>query len=95
LRSAHRYVFLLLRETATSAPQATDFPATQRTHAPSDAKNSENLADRSGFDVAAYLEKKGLDVVGVSGMLVRGDTESWVDNAMIGAGTLVDKVMGR
>lgn len=93
--SAHRYIFLLIRETPSSGPQATDFPATQRTAAPSDPKASENLADRMGFDVAAYLAKKGLQVVGASVMLVRPDLESLVDNAKIGASTLVDKVMGK
>ncbi|KAJ9102853.1 hypothetical protein QFC19_004581 [Naganishia cerealis] len=92
---AHRYVFLLLRETASSAPQATDFPSTQRTHAASFPKENENLADRMGFNAAEYVEKKGLKVVGVTWMFVAPDLESLVDNAKIGVATVLDKVMGK
>ncbi|GHJ90296.1 hypothetical protein NliqN6_6698 [Naganishia liquefaciens] len=92
---AHRYVFLLLQESPSSAPQATDFPASQRTAAPSDSKTTENLADRMGMDVAAYLTKKGLQVVGASVMSVKPDVESLVDNAKIGAATLMDKLTGK
>ena len=47
-----------------------------------------------GFNAAEYVEKKGLKVVGVTWMSVRPDAESWVDNAKIGAQTVMDKVMG-
>ncbi|KAJ9116500.1 hypothetical protein QFC24_006733 [Naganishia onofrii] len=92
---AHRYIFILARESSTSAPQPTDFPSTQLTHAPSVPKDSENLADRAGFNVHEYLEKKGMPVVGVTYMFVAPDVESLVDNVGIMAGTVVDKVMGR
>lgn len=47
------------------------------------------------MDVGAYLAKKVLNVVGASVMLVRPDVESLVDNAKIGAATLVDKLTGK
>ncbi|KAJ9113241.1 hypothetical protein QFC22_006080 [Naganishia vaughanmartiniae] len=92
---AHRYTFLLARESTTSAPQATDFPSTQLTHAPSFPKTSENLADRSGFNVHEYLEKKQMPVVGVSYFFVGPDVESLIDNVGVMGRTVVDKVMGR
>lgn len=94
--SAHRYTFLLARESLTSAPQAADFPSAQLTHSSTFAtKTTENLADRAGFDVAGYLSGKGMPVVGVTWMWVGPDAESLVDNVGIMVGTVVDKVMGR
>ncbi|KAJ9092281.1 hypothetical protein QFC21_006923 [Naganishia friedmannii] len=92
---AHRYAFLLARESATSAPQASDFPSAQLTHAPSFPKTSENLADRAGFNAHEYLEKKQMPVVGVSYIFVGPDVESLIDNVGVMGRTVVDKVMGR
>lgn len=47
-----------------------------------------------GFNAAEYAEKKGLQVVGVTWMFVRPDAESLLDNAKVGAQTVMDKVRG-
>jgi hypothetical protein len=97
--SKHRYIFCLARETPSNPPSTSDFPhPPKKTHTTTTSpnSNSEDLKDRSGFDLEQYIEDKGMEVVGVTFIKVGPDSvEGWVENAKLSGEAAVNKVLGR
>ena len=92
-RSKHRYVFCLALQDPSNPPSTSDFPHPAKS---STSADSEDIKDRSGFNLEQYLNDKGMNVVGVTFIKVGPDSvEGLVENARLSGEAVVNKVLGK